>query len=102
MFSAATVAGAAAGMRRVRASRVLTWLAAAFAIMAPGVSAQTSTPAMERLELDEAVRRALERNPTVAQAAEAILRAEGLLQQARAATRPNVSAFITTATLDAG
>ena len=40
------------------------------------------------------------RNPTVAEAATAILRAEALLQQARAATRPNVSAGITNVLID--
>jgi outer membrane protein len=57
---------------------------------------------MERVTLPEAVTRALASNPTIAQAAEAVLRAEGLLQQARAATLPTVNAFITNATLDAG
>ena len=62
------------------------------------LSAQT--PAMERVTLDEAVRRALAGNPSIAQAAEAVLRAEGLLQQARAATMPAASAFFNNATLD--
>ena len=61
-----------------------------------------TVPAMESITLDEAVRRALANNPTIAQAAEAVLRAEGLLQQARAATLPNVNAFYTNATLDSG
>lgn len=59
-------------------------------------------PAMERVTFDEAVRRALEKNPTVAQAAEAIRRAEGLLQQARAATLPGVSASFSNVLLDSG
>src|SRR5690349_13946067 len=53
-----------------------------------------SAPVMERVTFDEAVRRALERNPTIAEAATAVLRAEGLLQQARAATLPGVSATV--------
>src|SRR6185312_3442547 len=64
--------------------------------------AQTPAPAMERVTLEQAVTRALAGNPTVAQAAEAVLRAEGLLQQARAATMPAVNAFYTNATLDTG
>jgi outer membrane protein TolC len=43
---------------------------------------------MEVVTLEQAVERALKNNPTVAQTAEGILRAEGLLQQARAATMP--------------
>jgi outer membrane protein TolC len=57
---------------------------------------------MERVTLPEAVTRALANNPTIAQAAEAVLRAEGLLQQARAATLPALNAFYTNATLDTG
>jgi outer membrane protein TolC len=53
--------------------------------------AQTSPP-LEAVTLDEAVARALKNNPTVAQAAQGILRAEALLLQARAATLPNVNA----------
>src|SRR6266480_722335 len=47
---------------------------------------------VERVTLEEAVARALKNNPTIAAASQAVLRAEGLLQQARAATRPNASA----------
>ena len=42
------------------------------------------------------------RNPTLAGAAAGILRAEGLLQQARAATRPFATANVTTTTLNTG
>jgi len=65
--------------------------------------AQTpAAPAMERVTFEDAIQRALANNPTIAGAAEAVLRAEGLLQQARAATRPGVNAFVTNATLDTG
>jgi outer membrane protein TolC len=50
---------------------------------------------MEAITLDEAVQRALKNNPTIAQATQGILRAESLLQQARAVTLPNVSAAFT-------
>jgi outer membrane protein TolC len=50
--------------------------------------------------LDEAVRQAVERNPTVAQAATSIARAEAILQQARSFLRPNVEARIDSVTLD--
>jgi len=57
---------------------------------------------MERVTFDEAVARALARNPTVAQAATGIVRAEGFLQQARAATRPTLGVGLSTAVLDSG
>ena len=41
-------------------------------------------PPMETITLDEAIQRALKNNPTIAQASQGILRAESLLQQARA------------------
>ena len=50
---------------------------------------------MESVTLEQAVERAIKNNPTVAQASQGILRAEGLLQQARAATMPFVSANLT-------
>jgi outer membrane protein TolC len=60
------------------------------ALAAPSF-AQT-TPAMESVTLEQAVERALKNNPTVAQASQGILRAEGLLQQARASAMPFVTA----------
>lgn len=68
----------------------------------PQAEAQTLSPAMERVTFDEAVARAIQRNPTVAQAATAIVRAEGFLQQARAATRPSLSAVVNNVILDSG
>jgi outer membrane protein len=50
---------------------------------------------MEAVTLEQAVERAIKNNPTVAQAAEGILRAEGLLQQTRAAAMPFVNASFT-------
>ena len=64
--------------------------------------AQPVAPVMERVTFDEAIARALAKNPTVAQAATAIVRAEGFLQQARAATRPIVNAGLATTVLDKG
>ena len=57
---------------------------------------------MLRITFDEAIRRAIEKNPTVQAAAAGILRAEGLLRQARAATRLQVFGNITTTTLNTG
>jgi outer membrane protein TolC len=51
---------------------------------------------METVTLDQAVERAIKNNPTVAQASQGILRAEGLLQQARSATLPFVTANLST------
>ena len=47
------------------------------------VTRRRQRDAAERVTFDEAVRRALEKNPTSREAAQAILRAEALLQQAR-------------------
>jgi outer membrane protein TolC len=55
----------------------------------------------ERVTFDDAVRRALEKNPGITEAAQAILRAETLLQQARTVYQPTVSGNITTTILDA-
>ena len=54
--------------------------------------AQIAPPTMEAITLDEAIQRALKNNPTIGQAAQGILGAESLLQQARAATLPSVIA----------
>jgi len=62
--------------------------------------ATTAGPASERLTFEEAVRRALEKNPTIAEAATAILRAEALLQQAQAAARPNASVSLSNALIN--
>jgi outer membrane protein len=51
--------------------------------------AQIAAP-IEAITLDEAIQRALKNNPSIAQAAQRILRAESLLQQARAVTLPNL------------
>ena len=51
---------------------------------------------METVTLEQAVERAIKNNPTVAQASQDILRAEGLLQQARAATMPFITAGMST------
>jgi cobalt-zinc-cadmium efflux system outer membrane protein len=62
-------------------------------------SAQTDAP--ERITFREAVRRATERNPTVAEAAQAILRAEALLDQAKSVFRPTLYGDVSTTVLDA-
>lgn len=75
-------------------------LAAWAALVCAPLGAQT--PATESLTFDAAVARALERNPSVAIAATNILRSEAILQQARAVTRPRLTATVTNTTLDSG
>jgi outer membrane protein len=60
-------------------------------------SAQTEPP---RITFDEAIRRALENNPGVAEASQSILRAEALLQQAQTVYRPTLSGTVITTVLD--
>ena len=64
--------------------------------------AQPPAPVVETVTFDEAIARALAKNPTVAIAATNILRSEALLLQARAATLPRVGASVTNTTLDSG
>ena len=52
------------------------------------VPAADAQPVAERLTFEEAIRRALDNNPGVAEASQAILRAEALLQQASIVRRP--------------
>jgi outer membrane protein TolC len=70
---------------------VLALLAALF----PAALAAQTTPPLESVTLEQAVERALKNNPTVAQAAQGILRAEAILQQTRAAVMPSVNASFT-------
>jgi outer membrane protein TolC len=88
------------GGRRARRQAVRGLVAIIIALLtAATVSAQPPAP-MTQVTFDEAIRIALEKNPGVAQAAQAILRAEVLLQQARTVERPTVSATVTTTILD--
>jgi outer membrane protein TolC len=65
-------------------------------------TAQTAPVPVIRVTFAEAIQRAQEKNPTVAAAAAGILRAEGLLQQARAATLLQVFGNVTSTTLNTG
>jgi outer membrane protein TolC len=71
----------------------------ATALLVSGAAAEAQV--VETITFDEAVRRAVEKNPGVAEASQAILRAEALLQQASIVRRPTVSATATTTVLDA-
>ncbi len=57
---------------------------------------------VETVTFDQAIARALEKNPTVAIAATSILRSEALVQQARAQTLPRLGVSATNTTLDSG
>jgi outer membrane protein TolC len=59
-------------------------------------------PPVERVTFDEAIRRAVEKNPSAAIAAAGILRAEGLLLDARSASRLQVNGTVSTTTLNTG
>jgi len=63
--------------------------------------ADPNAPVIERVTFDEAVRRALERNPTVGEAAQAILRAEALLDDARTVFHPSLDGVVGTTVIDA-
>lgn len=68
-------------------------------ISAAVVAAQAPVPA-ERVTFQEAIQRAIQRNPSSAIAAAGILRAEGLLRQARAATLFQLTGNATTTTVN--
>lgn len=67
----------------------------------PSLAAQPPNP-LERVTFEEAVTRAVRNNPSVATAAASILRAEGLLDQARAGSRLQVNGSVVTTTLNRG
>jgi outer membrane protein TolC len=62
------------------------------ALLTSGVSAQD----LERVTFEDAVRRAVTSHPTVRQAAADVLRAQAVLQQVRARSRPTVDASFST------
>ncbi len=74
-------------------------LAVVATLFSATVWAQTA-PSMETVTLEEAVQRALKNNPTIAQVSQGLLRAEALLQQARAATLPNLNATFSNVVVD--
>jgi outer membrane protein len=77
---------------------------AAFALalaLATPAHAQTPIP-VERVTFDEAIRRAIEKNPSSAIAAAGILRADALLTETRSTARLQVTGNVTTTTLNRG
>ena len=81
-------------MRNACAAVTLSVLCAA--AVSPASAQQA---AMERLTFDDAIERAVTRNPTIEQAAAGILRAEALLQQVRSLSLPTLDATLTTRTI---
>jgi outer membrane protein TolC len=82
---------------RARHARIVALVMTISAVAAGQAGAQA--PA-RRVEFAQAVEQALARNPTVARAATAVQQADALLAQARAFTRPTVSAGLNNITLD--
>ncbi|HEV8209017.1 MAG TPA: TolC family protein [Vicinamibacterales bacterium] len=92
--------------RAIRSPKGLRHFTLTFALVAQSFSpaivrAQAPVPA-ERVTFDEAIRRAAEKNPTAAIAAAGILRAEGLLLDARSASRLQINGTVATTTLNNG
>ena len=81
-------------MRRVVGSLLVVLIAASPA------AAQVQAPAMRAVTFDDAVDEAVTRNPTVAQAATTVARAEAILAQARSQLRPQITANLDSVTLD--
>ncbi len=61
-----------------------------------------SRPGMVRVTFQQAIAMAIEQNPSVAQAAQGILQAQALLNQASALTKPNVVGGVTATFLNTG
>jgi outer membrane protein TolC len=79
---------------------VVVALSASAAGAASGRAQEQAPAPVVRVTFAEAIARAQHRNPTVAAAAAGILRAEGLIRQARAATLVQLTGNITTTTLN--
>ena len=77
-------------------SLVSALLVALLFVTTPGLASAQAVPA---ITLEEAVRRALDANPRVQQAASGILRAEALLQQTRALSLPTFAATANTSVI---
>lgn len=80
------------GMRAVAAVAVL--------VAVVGAPAWAQAPTVRRVEFDEAVKLALERNPTVAASAVSIAEADALLRRAKAVLMPSAGMTVTNVTLD--
>ena len=74
--------------------------AVSLTVLCAGPAAAQATPV--RMTFREAISRALDRNPSVKQAAEEILRAQALLQQVGAGSLPSVAGAVNTTSLSQG
>lgn len=70
------------------------------AVLACVVLPATAQTTLQQVTFEEAVKRATDRHPTAGQAAQAILRAEALLDQARSVFRPSVYGTVATTMLN--
>jgi outer membrane protein len=84
-------------MRRPSRSRILGPCLLLICLRLPSgpLTAQEALP-LEQITFDEAIERAVTRNPTIEQASAGILRAEALLQQVRSLSLPSLDANLTT------
>ena len=82
---------------------VAAWATAVMAL-AGAAGAQTPTPpaAAESLKFQDAIQRAIEKNPSAAIAAAGILHAQAILSETRGGTRLQVNASVNTTTLNTG
>src|SRR5580765_383587 len=92
-MSSSRASQSASGMRNVVAFAIL--------VFATGASAQTPV-VVERVTFQQAIDRAIANNPSAAVAAAGILRAEGLLAQARSDSMLQVTGNVQSTTLNKG
>lgn len=88
-------------MSRHPVSLGLALFGLALACQAGAQTATSDSPVLEQVTFEEAVSRALSHNPSVAEAAQVILRTEALLSEARAVFLPLAYGNVSTAVLDA-
>lgn len=67
-------------------------------VLAAAIPAFAQTPTVRRVEFDEAVKQALAKNPQISGAAVAVAQAEANRQQAKAFTRPGITAAVNSVT----
>ena len=77
---------------------VPTPFSAAFLLLAAAIPAFAQTPTVRRVEFDEAVQQALARNPQISSAAVSVAQAEANRQQAKAFTKPGITAAVNSVT----
>ena len=76
------------------------WLGASVFCLAVLAGTYASAQTIERLTFQQAIDRAVASNPTIEQAATGIMRAQAILQQLTAVTRPSINATFTTNTIE--